>query len=70
LARELTKSEQLLLKIGELVECDICHKKEIMGTNWMMTAEKDDRGHFINKKAVCPRCQRTVAATGALLVSI
>lgn len=68
--RPLTKSEELLTHIGKLVSCDICHQQVIMGTNWLMTAQTDNQGHFIGKKAVCPACKKAVAATGALLVSI
>jgi hypothetical protein len=70
LFKELTKSELLLLKIGKLVECDICHNQVFMGTNWMMTTKRDNNSKFINKKAVCPNCQPSVLAMGELMVSI
>ena len=68
--RRLTKSEQLLLKMGQLVECDICHKQVIMNKSWMLTAKRDNGGRFFDKKAVCPACQSSVAKNGDLLVSI
>ncbi len=70
LETKLTKSEQLLLRIGQLVDCDICHEKVIMGSNWLMTAERDNYGEFINKQAICPKCRPSVAKTGVISVSI
>ena len=57
----MTKSERLLTQIGKPVLCDICHKKVVMGHNWMMTSKKE---------AVCPGCQDKVLKSGELLVSI
>ena len=69
-ARELTKSELLLSKIGELVTCDICHREVLMTTGWMMTAQRDSAGNFVDKKAVCPLCQAEVMKNCEILVSI
>lgn len=68
--RKLTKSEQLLQRVGDLVLCDICGKQVVMGNDWMMTAERDNKGNFIDKKAVCPKFQPIVSKPGKLLVSI
>ncbi len=65
-----TKSERLLSQMGKPVECDICREKVTMGSNWLLTAERDNHGDFINKRAVCPKCQPSVAKTGVILVSI
>ena len=70
MVRELTKSEQLLLKIGQEVECDMCHQQVLMTDNWKMTAYRDDNGNFVDKKAVCPSCQPELAINGTLLVSM
>ena len=67
---ELTKSEILLSKIGQEVECGICHNKVVMGRNWTMTAKRDKYGEFYDKKAVCPNCRPTIERSGALLVNI
>ena len=64
--RKLTKSEQLLLKIGQEVECDICHHQVLMSNRWKLTAERDSNNNFINKRSVCPTCQPEMS----LLVSI
>jgi len=68
--RELTKGEVLLSKIGELVICDICQREVLMTNNWMMTAQRDSSGNFIEKKAVCPACQVEVMKSCDLLVTI
>jgi hypothetical protein len=68
--RSLTKSEELLTHIGRLVSCDICHKQVVFNRNWLMTADKDTRGNYINKRAVCPGCQPAVVRTGAMVVTI
>ena len=70
MVRELTKSEQLLLKIGQEVECDMCHQQVLMTDNWKMTAYRDDNGNFVDKKAVCPICQPSAMRNNLLLVSI
>lgn len=56
-----TKCEQLIRRVGEMDQCDICLKMKIFDRRWMMTE---------NKKIVCPECQDTVARRGGLLVSI
>ena len=68
--RELTKSELLLQKIGELVDCDTCHQQTIMTNQWMMTANRDKDGNFFDNKTVCPQCQPELASNGELLVTI
>jgi len=68
--RKLTKSEELLTHIGELVYCDMCHQQVLMTDNWKMTAYRDNNGNFIDKKAVCPSCQPELAINGTLLVSM
>jgi len=67
---KLTKSEQLLLKMGQLVECDICRQQVITNRSWMLTTKRDSSGRFFDKKAVCPACQFSIAKNGDLLVSI
>jgi Zn finger protein HypA/HybF involved in hydrogenase expression len=58
---KLTKSEQLLRKVGQPVECDFCHKNQPFARNWMMTSKKE---------VVCPKCQDKVLKSGELMVSI
>lgn len=69
-ARPLTKSERLLLEIGNLVECDVCHKQVTMSKRWMLTAKKDIYGNWTDKRAVCPDCQKQVFENGDILISI
>lgn len=58
----LTKSEKLIEKEGELVECDVCGRRSVFNRfTWRM----DDK-----RNAVCPACQPTVAKSGSVLVSI
>jgi hypothetical protein len=38
--------------------------------SWMMTAQKDYSGNFINKKAVRPACQVEVITSCELFVTI
>jgi len=68
--RGMTKSEELLSHVGELVSCEICHKLVTMSHSWCLTAVKNTKGDFINKKTVCPNCQSEVVKSGALIVSI
>ena len=65
-----TKSEGLLSKIGQLVECEICHQRVLLTNQWMMTAKRDEFSDFYNKKAVCPICQSELAKNGELLVTL
>jgi hypothetical protein len=69
-ARPITKSERLLLDIGNLVECDVCHKQVTMSRRWMLTAKKDVYGKWTDKRAVCPDCQKAVYDSGEILISI
>jgi len=43
----LTFSEKLRKKIGTKVNCDFCHKKKILNTQWRINAER---------KVACPEC--------------
>lgn len=57
----MTLSERIIKQTGKPVECDICHKLKVFGTNWFMSAKKE---------LVCPSCQDKVGKSGGLLVSI
>ncbi len=60
-SREITKSEKLSGKIGQNVECSICHKESPFNSQWLMKK---------NKSIVCPKCITSVQQSGELLVSI
>jgi len=53
------KAEQLANKIGQKIECDICHQKKVFSSDWKMSTDKI---------ILCPECQ--VKNKARLMVSI
>lgn len=56
-----TKCEKLLERLGEKVECDVCHNQKVFNQNWRMSGDK---------AVVCPECQGGVLKVGKVLVNI
>lgn len=56
-----TKSEKLLDRIGQPVECEVCNRQKPFTGTWFMTE---------GKVVVCPECRGEVSKSGKVLVNI
>jgi len=56
-----TRSEKLMDKVGQKIECDSCHKKKTFTSSWRMTD-----GAMI----ICPGCQEKPNFKNKVMVNI
>lgn len=57
-----TKTEKLLDRKGQLIECEVCRRQKLFIGPWMMTAP--------DKVVVCPDCLPGIIKSGKTLVNI